>query len=354
MTFGAPAWLIALPVVAAALAGLWWWAGRHARATLQRAFSTPLLDRLLRSVDPARRRAKRILLALGVVALGFALARPQWGRNEIELERSGVDLVIALDVSRSMLAADAGGTNRLTAATMAIRRLLDSLGGDRVGLVLFAGEAFTAAPLTRDHTAVDRALDSAGPDSVSEQGSDLGEAIQRARECFDRAAQGPRALLVVSDGEQLQGDALEAARAAGREGIHVHTAGVGSTMGARVPRRAGELRDFLRGATGREVVSRRDEQQLQRIAVAGNGIYTRIEGAGSGALAAWFRRVAAALPRSTEKRTVNEPREQFQWPLAGALALLGGEWLLGERRRSKQARSKISREEIAGLGSVNT
>jgi Ca-activated chloride channel family protein len=352
MTFGAPAWLLALPIVVAALAGLWWWAGRRARAALQRVFNTPLLGRLLRSVNPARRRAKRILLALGVAALGFALARPQWGRNEIELERSGVDLVIALDVSRSMLAADAGGTNRLAAATAAIRRLLDELGGDRVALVVFAGEAFTAAPLTRDHTAVDRALDAAGPESVSEQGSDLGEAIRRARECFDRAAQGPRTLLVVSDGEQLQGDALEAARAAAREGIRVHTAGVGSNVGARVPRRAGELRDFLRGAAGREVVSRRDEQQLQRIATAGNGTYTRLEGADSNALAAWFRRVAAALPRTTEKRTVNEPREQFQWPLAVALALLGGEWLLGERGRARRGPPATGRLAGANLESV--
>lgn len=334
MRFGSVLWLAALPILLTGLLGLWLWSGNRARAALRRAFDTPLLARLLCSVDPARRRWKRVILAFGVAVLVLALARPQWGRAEIEIERTGVDLVVALDVSRSMLATDAGGTNRLTAATAAIERLLSGLGGDRASLVIFAGEAFLAAPLTRDHTAVERALSSAGPSMVSEQGSNLGEAIKRARESFDRGAQGPRALLVVSDGEQLQGDAVEAARAAAKEGIRVHTAGVGSGAGARVPRTGWDAKGFMRNAMGRDVVSRRDEQQLQRIATAGGGLYTRIEEADSRALAAWFKQASAALPRTTEKRTIDEPREQFQWPLAVALTLLGAEWLVTERRRN--------------------
>jgi Ca-activated chloride channel family protein len=334
MRFDQPLWLVVGSLVVLALAAWWWLSARCAQTALQTAFNTPLLAHLLRSVNRPRRRGKQILFAAGVLALGLALARPQWGRNEIELERTGVDLVIALDISRSMLALDAGATNRLSAATTAIRRLLEEVGGDRVGLILFAGEAFMAAPLTRDHTAIERALDSANPDTVSEPGSNLGAAIQRARESFDRLGHGPCALLVVSDGEQLQGEAIEAAQAAVRAGIRVHTAGVGSAPGARVPRRTGETAAFLRNAVGRDVVSRRDEQRLQRIAAAGQGLYTRLEGADSRALATWFRRAAAALPRTTEKRIVNEPREQFQWPLAAALALLGLEWLMGDRRRS--------------------
>ncbi len=342
MTFGTPFWLLGALLLAASLAGLWRWSGRRAQALLRNAFDTPLLARLLQSVDPRRRRWKRLLLATGLVALAVALARPQWGRKEIELERTGVDLVIALDVSRSMLAADAGQTNRLTTASGAIRQLLDSLGGDRVALVVFAGEAFLASPLTRDHVAVDRALETAGPEVVSKQGSDLGAAIKRAKECFDRAAQGPRALLVVSDGEQLQGDAVGAARAAAREGIRVHTAGVGSLLGARVPRRGGELGAFTRNAMGREVVTWRDEQRLQQIAEAGGGLYTRLDGPDSTALKSWFQQASSALPRSTEKRLVNEPRERFQWPLAVALTLLAAEWMLGERKRPRAGSTKTS------------
>jgi Ca-activated chloride channel family protein len=182
---------------------------------------------------------------------------------------------------------------------------------------------------------VARALDAAHPDTVSEPGSNLGEAIKLAREGFDRASQGPRALLVVSDGEQLQGDAVEASRAALRDGIRVHTASVGSAIGARVPRRRDVGGGFTRNAMGRDVVSRRDEQRLQRIATTGGGLYSRIEGQDDRVLVEWFGRAAATLPRTTEKRTVNELKERFQWPLALALGLLGVEWLVGDRRRGK-------------------
>jgi len=335
MKLAAPVWLAVLPLWLAALAILWRWSAARARAALQGAFNTPLLPRLLRSVDPMRRRGKQALFGAGIAALALALARPQWGRSEIEVVHTGVDLVIALDVSRSMLAADAGGTNRLAAAVGAIRRLLEELGGDRIALVTFAGEAFLSAPLTRDHVAIERALGSAGPGTVSRQGSHLGEAIQRAREGFEGGARGPRALLVVSDGEQLEGNAVEAARAAAREGIRVHTAGVGSLAGARVPRWSRETGGFLRNAAGREVLSRRDEQHLQAMALAGGGQYVRIDEPDSRALQTWFRQASASLPRTTEKRATNEPREQFQWPLALTLCLLAAEWRLSDRRRRR-------------------
>jgi len=334
MKFGIAPWLIAL-LLLLELVLLWLWSARRSRLLLRGAFNTPLLARLMASVDPARRWLKRVLVALGIALVILALARPQWGRSEIELERTGVDLIIALDVSRSMLAADSGATNRLAAATSAIENLLGGLGGDRVGLVLFAGEAFMAAPLTRDHVAVQRILNSAGPSLISEQGSDLGNAVERAMSSFDHAEQGPRVLLVVSDGEQLQGDAVQAARKALQEKVQVHTAGVGSIMGARVPAGMGGVPSFVRNTMGREVHSRRDEQHLQQIARAGGGLYTRIDVPGSGALGEWFRQSTATLPRTTEKRVVNEPGERFQWPLALAVVILAAEWMLGDRKRAK-------------------
>jgi len=341
MKFGAAPWLIAL-LLLLELALLWIWSARQSRLLLRDAFNSPLLARLLASVSPKRRWLKRVLVALGMALVILALARPQWGHSEIELERTGVDLIIALDVSRSMLAADSGGTNRLTAATSAIENLLNGLGGDRVGLILFAGEAFMAAPLTRDHVAVQRILNSAGPSLISEQGSDLGKAIQQAMESFDHAEQGPRALLVVSDGEQLQGDAVDAARKARKEKVQVHTAGVGSIMGARVPAGVGGVPSFVRNAMGREVHSRRDEQRLQQIAQAGGGTYTRIDAPGSAALGDWFSKSTTTLPRTTEKRVVNEPGERFQWPLGLGVFILAAEWMLGDRKRMKAIASEKS------------
>lgn len=335
MTFAAPIWLLVVLPILAGLAAFRIFAGRQAQRALETAFHTPLLERLRQSVDRRRRRIKAGLVLLGVLALGLGLARPRWGQSEISVERTGADLVVALDVSRSMLAADADGTNRLAAATQALRRLLATLEGDRVGLVLFAGEAFVAVPLTRDYTVVERMLDAASPAAISEPGSNLGEAIPRARDCLRAGGRGPCALLIVSDGEQLQGDAAGAAQGAAAAGLRVHTAGVGSAAGALVPSRTADAGGFARNLFGRDVRSHRDETQLQRIAAAGGGRYTRLEGKDSRLLPAWFREVAATLPQTTEKRRVQEPRERFQWPLAAALVFLGVEWLLSDRRSAR-------------------
>ncbi len=333
MSFALPGLLAVLPLLLGAMLALWTWSARRTRRQLETAMPTPWLGYLLRSVQVGRRRTKRGLVLLGVAGVVMAMARPQWGQKVVTVEQTGTDLVIALDVSRSMLAPDAGGTNRLVAATQGVQRLLENLGGDRVGLLLFAGETYLAAPLTRDHMAVARSLEAANPWAVSEQGSDLGKAITKARECFDRSARGPRTLLVVSDGEQLQGDAIRAAREAWGDGVRVHTAGVGSAEGARLPRSSWERNSYIKNTAGRDVVSRRDEQRLQRIAAAGNGRYVRLADARSDALVAWFEEAVSGLERTTERTQLNEPAEQFQWPLAMAVALLVASGLIRERRR---------------------
>lgn len=334
MKFELHLWLWLLPVLVLGLAALLGWSQRQRAARLRAALATPLLAQLTASLDRRRRRLKQIFLVLGVALLALALARPQLGKETVKLERSGVDVVVALDVSRSMLAADVERTNRLGAARAAVLNLLEKLGGDRVGLVVFAGEAFLAAPLTRDHTAVERALLSTSPGMVSEPGSDFAKAIARAREGFERGSEGPRVLLLISDGEQLQGDALTAARAAAAAGVNVHCAGVGSAAGARLPAAAG----FIKNAFGREVVSRLDEPTLQRTAAAAGGLYVPLQGRDSRALEDWFRRATAVLPKTVETKELGDPRERFQWPLAAVVLLLGSEWLLGERRRRPATR----------------
>jgi len=349
MRFGAPIWLAVLPFLGGGLLALGGWAWRRARRDLAGHFGSPLLPRLLHSVDSRRRGAKLALLVAGVLALGFALARPQWGQREVEIEQTGIDLIVALDVSRSMLAADAGGTNRLAVAINALEHLLGALGGDRAGLVVFAGEAFAAVPLTRDHTVIERALRSHTVGTVTAPGSNLGEAVHLALKTFDAGVTGPRLLLVVSDGEQLQGDAVEAARMARAAGLRVHTAGVGSAAGARVPAPSWGTGGFARNPLGREVVSRLDEQGLRRIAAAGGGVYTRLEARDGAGLAGWFRQAASGLPRTTAKRALDEPRERFQWALAGALTLLSAEWLTGDRRRGRR-RERMGRRVVGAEG----
>ena len=332
MKFETHFWLSLLPVLAIGTTLFLLWSDRRRAALLRTAFATPLLPQLTAALDRRRRILKQVLIVAGLAGLALGLARPQWGQERVKIDRTGVDIVLALDASRSMLAADVDGTNRLAAARAAVRNLLDRLGGDRVGLVVFAGEAFLAAPLTRDHVAIERALDSLNSAAVSEPGSDLAKAIARARDAFDRGSEGPRVLLLISDGEQLQGDSATAARAAAAAGVNVHCAGVGSATGARVP----AYGSFVRNAFGREVVSRLDERGLQQTASAGRGLYVRLAARDSDALVDWFARASAGLPRSTETRGVGDPRERFQWFLAAALALFGSEWLLGQRRRHKK------------------
>lgn len=348
MKFASPVWLVLLPLlVGVGLAGFLW-SQRQRRRALASALATPLLSQLIASLDPRRRWIKHSLLLLGVGGLAFALARPQHGHETLEVERTGIDLMLAMDVSRSMLVTDVDGTNRLAAARVALRNLLRHLGGDRVGLVAFAGEAFLVVPLTRDHTVVERALASLKPDLISEPGTQVAKALQRAQESFDRGSEGPRALLVISDGEQVQGDAVSAAREAARDRIRVHTAGVGSNAGGRVPTRAGPWSDTVKNAFGREVISRLDERTLRETARAGQGICVKVNGRDSHELVTWFEQAAAGLPRTTESRQLGDPREGYQWPLLVALILLALEWGLSERRGRRSASGS------AGVGGGGT
>ncbi len=340
MTFGAPLWLVLLPVFLLLTAALFAWGARRRRRTLAAAVNSPLLPQLLARLDPRRRRLRQALGLAGLALLALALARPQAGHQSLELERTGVDLLIGLDVSRSMRVADVERTNRLEAARTAIRHLLNSMGGDRVGLMAFAGDAFLVIPLTRDQAAVDRALDSLQTELVSAPGSNLEKAIRCAIESFDQASEGPRALLLVSDGEQLQGEALGAARAAVQRRVHVHTAGVGSHRGGRVPAAAG-VAGYQKNPFGREVISRLDERLLRETAQAGRGLHVHLKGPNSRQLVTWFRQAAAGLPRVSERRQFGDPQEWFMIPLAGALALLLVEWLLTDRRNPARARTTL-------------
>lgn len=334
MKFGVPVWLWLLPVLLAGALALFVWSHWRRRLALRAALNTPLLAQLTASLDLRRRWLKHGLGLLGLALLTLALARPQAGHEQLEVERTGIDLMIALDVSRSMLVRDVEATNRLDAARAAVRHLLHHLGGDRAGLVAFAGEAFLVVPLTRDHAAVERALDSLEPDLISEPGSDLAKAIERGRESFDRGSEGPHALLLISDGEQLQGAAAVAATEAGRHRVHVHAAGIGSHAGGTIPADRSVSSGRVKNAFGRDVVSRLDERTLRETARAGRGRYLHLEGRNSRQLTSWFDETAAGLPRTTERRQLGDPREFFGWPLALAILLLAAEWLARERRRA--------------------
>ena len=285
----------------------------------------------------ARRRRWQAALAVGAVALlAVAAAGPRYGTALREIQQEGVDLVVALDVSESMRAEDVA-PSRLARAKFEVAAVLDELRGSRVGLALFAGEAFLQCPLTTDFGAVRLFLDAAAPDLVPTQGTDFARALQVATEAFDVAADGaegeaPRArvLLVVSDGEDHADGVGEALDAAEDAGLAIFAAGVGEAEGAPIPvYRGGRLAGYKSDRAGATVSSRLEERALRRLAAA--GAYYRIgrDGGDLGAFPDALDRLDRGALGSDQFEAF---AEQYQWPLALALVLLAAGLLLELRR----------------------
>lgn len=286
------------------------------------------------SYSPMRQRMKEVLALAAFSLLVLALARPQWGADWRETRARGVDIIFAVDVSRSMLAQDIT-PNRLDRAKLAIRDLVREMDGDRLGLIPFAGSAFLQTPLTHDYNAFLQSLDSLRPGIIPRGGTNIAAAIDEAISAF-----GPgdnyRFLILISDGEDLAADGIAAATRAARENVRIFAVGVGSPEGARIPVQDSRGRpDFLRDSYGNIVVTRLDENTLQRIAAETGAFYVPLGPRGEG-----MRTVLEAgrqeVPQSElESRMERIPVERFQIFLALALALLVAELLLTNRNRGR-------------------
>ena len=333
-------WLLAILVIVPACIALWRRAARLKRASLDRVIAPRLHEELLRSVDYAKRRRKFVLFLAALVLLVIALARPLHGFKEIKVERPGVDVILALDISRSMMADDAfwreTPTNRLAAAKASINRMVDQMSGDRVGLLIFAGEPFLMAPVTQDHNSVLRTLGAVSTTAISKPGSDIAAAIRLALKSFAEKEEIGKAIVIISDGEELQGDAIAAARAAGTAGVSIFTVGAGSASGAKVPDRSpGPLR-VLKNEFGQEIRSRLNERVLQQVAMSGHGFYAPLGASGEGLLDVSDRGLRP-LARGSHTRISKDQNEYFQIPLAVCLVMFAWEFLVNERKKVQKA-----------------
>lgn len=322
-------WLVPL------LAVLFLLVGRNRRRLLAGFADIRLLDRL---TDPARRWVLnlRTLMALSALALIVtALARPQYGRMPVILSREGRDIVFLLDTSLSMLADDIK-PDRLTRARFEITSLLNRLEGDRVAIVPFAGDASVLCPLTTDYSAAELFIDGIDTQVISEPGTNIFRAMQVGAEAFDSEQSKYRVMVLITDGEEHDGDALEAARKLRREGVRIYVIGIGTPDGVPIPIRdtAGKVTEYKRDRNGEIVMTRLNEKLLAELAHAGGGEYYR---AGSQALE--LERIVEDI-RELEKRRI-ESREftlyhdRYQWFLSLAFALLLVEPLLAEARRRR-------------------
>ena len=243
---------------------------RARRRRIARLGDPERVSALMPDASTGRGWLKISLLALAWFFFVIGLSRPQLGARLKEHESQGVEVVIALDVSNSMLAEDYS-PNRLERAKLAISRLVDRLQGDRIGLVVFAGEAFVQLPITADYVSAKVFLKTIDTESVPIQGTALAEALMASARSFSTQSERSRAIILISDGEDHEGEAVEAARTIAEQGIRIYTIGVGSPQGKPIPKNGTLMKD----SQGEIVVTRLDEDILQQIAGAGNGKYVR-------------------------------------------------------------------------------
>ena len=286
--------------------------------------------RLMPHYSRAKGWIRLILVDLAVGLLAIALARPQIGAKLAERETRGAEIMICLDVSNSMLAEDYS-PNRLERAKLAISRLVDRLRDDRIGLIIFAGKPFVQLPITTDYVSAKMFLGSIGPDSVPVQGTAIGDAVLTAVKSFSSQSEKSRAIILITDGENHEDDAVAAAKQAAEAGVKLYTIGVGSPEGQPI-RLNGEL---LKDKEGNIVVTKLDEGTLRKMAQAGGGAYVRAgnEEFGLNPIIDDLRRLEDEHFKSV---VFEEYDEQYMYFVAAALVLLAVAFLIGDRRAKRR------------------
>lgn len=338
LTFGAPHWLWAI-LVLPLIAGLFLWSHKRAQALVAKIVAVRLREQLSGSVSPGRRILRALLLMASLALAILALAQPRYGFIEKETKQKGRDVIVAIDTSRSMLATDMAPT-RLARAKLFTQDLVRLLQGDRVGLVAFAGSAFLQAPLTLDYNAVTNALEELDTTVIPKGGTNIAAAITAAREAFGKAEGQTRALIILTDGEELDADGIAAVKQAAGEGIRVFTVGIGSPEGSLIPIRLDDGRsDFVRDSAGKPVTSKLDDSRLKEIASATGGFFTLI---GPDAAREIFQKGIEPMELSeTGVFSARQPIEQYQWPLGAATLCLMFSLLPGDRRRRSSAMAAL-------------
>jgi Ca-activated chloride channel homolog len=355
LTFGSPLWLwglLALPVFAA----LYVWSHLRGRALISKVVAPRLRDQLAGSVSVARRvvRGVFIVLTLGLVLV--ALAQPRYGFTQQEIKQKGRDIIVAVDTSKSMLATDVAPT-RLARAKLLTQDLIRLLKGDRVGLIAFAGSAFLQAPLTLDYGAVINSLDELDTNVIPKGGTDIASAIATAEEAFGKAEGQTRALVLLTDGEELDADGVAAAKKAAMHGIRIFTVGIGSPEGSLIPFRSEDGRqDFVRDVSGKPVQTRLDQGRLTEIAKVTGGFFVSL---GPDAARDIFQKGIEPMDLAeTGVLSARQPLERYQWPLGFAVGFFIFWLLLGERRRGRpilrSAAPLVALAFIPGLQATST
>jgi Ca-activated chloride channel family protein len=299
----------------------------------------PLILRLMPDYSGSRGTLKLVLLTLAWLMFVIGLSDPQTGSKLEKIKRQGIDLVFALDVSNSMLAQDIA-PNRLERAKQAITRLLDNLENDRVGLVVFAGKAYVQMPLTTDYSATRLFLANINPGMIPVQGMSIGDAIETAAGCFGKTKQS-KAIILITDGENHESDASEAARSAASAGIKVYTIGMGLPDGAPIPVfNSGIQIGYKKDRQGNTVISKLDDQLLREVAASGKGEYIRANNSQAGVKEV-FDQINNLEKVEYDSQIFSDYEDRFQFFLLAGLILLCTELLISEKKSRLAGRLNI-------------
>ncbi len=329
MTFAQPLWIIT--GLSICIGSLFLLRNLQARrlATLQEFAAAHLLSRLTRNISTRRQATKQAIFLLALFCCFLALARPQYGFKWEDVKRKGIDILFAVDTSKSMLAGDIK-PNRLERAKFAIMDFVDQLDGDRVGLLPFAGTAYLMCPLTGDYQAFETSLKALDTNIIPKGGTDITAAIREAESVLSNEA-NYKLLILVTDGENLEGDVLAAAQEAARKGMRIFTVGVGTREGEIIPVAEG-AKGFVKDASGNFVVSHLDEATLTQIAEKSNGLYVPLGNKGQGLQTIYQQKLSLVPKEELTERRHKVPLERFEWPLAMAIGLLSLEFMIGTRK----------------------
>ena len=319
--------LFAIPAIVLLFMGVLLWK----RQTQKKFADTDLLKKLSPNRSVFKPVLKVLVFCLAIACLVVGLVNPKIGTKIENVKREGVDVVFALDVSKSMLAEDIA-PNRIEKSKQLITQILNSLAGDRVGIIGYAGSAFPQVPITTDFASTKLFLNNMNTDMVSSQGTAINEAIEMAKTYYNDEEQVNRVLFIISDGEDHEGNVESIADEAAALGIKIYTIGVGSVEGAPIPiKRNGILQYYKRDQDNEQVITRLGEETLQQIAEEGNGVY--INGNNTKEVVETVTAILNGMDKKTfEAKQFTDFKDQFQWFLAGALFLLVLDVLLLERK----------------------
>ncbi len=341
--FGAPVWLLVGLGAMMAIALLEFGAHRRRQQAVRMFAASHLASALTVSVSPMKRLLKAMLILVAVGLLFVAMARPHLFFDWQEESRSGIDILIAVDCSKSMLTQDVK-PSRLERAKLAIADFADRLPDNRLGLIAFAGDAFLQCPLTLDHDAFQNAVQELDTDTIPRPGTDIATAIDAAVDALKSQPNNMKFLILVTDGEDLEGRVITEVKNAAQSGLKIYTVGVGTPDGDHIVQRdeAGNT-TYLQDANGQEVISKLDEDTLRQIADITGGAYVALGQDGQG-LDEIYQRYIAPLPKANlEERREKIHIEQFEWPLGAATLLLMLQFLIKDRAAAPVAPTETGR-----------